>query len=153
LLGADRVDEAMAIASRLDYRQFIPWMVPAPDLTEALTVLSARLPLAIATNRGFSMPQILEHFALEGFFRVVVTSRDVARPKPHPDMLVEAAKQMNLGIDELLFIGDSELDRLAATAIGMPFAAYRQPLPVPLTLESHMQLVEILQTGGLVATV
>lgn len=150
LLGEKRVDEAMAIASRLDYRQFIPWMIPAPDLTEALKVLSGHLPLAIATNRGFSMPQILEHFALQDFFQEVVTSRDVARPKPHPDMLVEAAKRLNLGVDELLFIGDSELDRKAAASIGMLFAAYRQPLQANLVLESHLQLVEMLQAGGAV---
>jgi HAD superfamily hydrolase (TIGR01509 family) len=118
-------------------------MEPEAGLVEALSVLSQARPLAIATNRGFSMPQILEHFSLSGFFSVVVTSRDVARPKPHPDMLFEAARQLELPVDRLLFIGDSELDFAAASAAGMPFAAYRQALDADCRLESHLQLVDL----------
>jgi len=144
LLGRERVAQAMTIAADLDYRQFIPWMLPEPGLREALASLACRRPLAIATNRGFSMPQILAHFGLSEFFTVVVTSRDVPRPKPHPDMLFEAARRLELPVERLLFIGDSELDLAAASAAGMPFAAYRQPLPARWTLDSHQQLAAML---------
>jgi phosphoglycolate phosphatase len=143
LLGESRVDEAMAIAAQLDYRQFIPSMDPEPGMIEALQVLSMRYPLAVATNRGFSMPQILEHFELNHYFRTVVTCRDVARPKPFPDMLLEVAKRLDMSTQQLLFIGDSELDQAAARAAGTAFANYRGTLAADLNIEHHQQLVEL----------
>ncbi|MDH3998012.1 MAG: HAD family hydrolase [Desulfuromonadales bacterium] len=145
LLGEQRLDEALTLAAKLDYRQFIPYMNPAPGLTQALSALSARFPLAIATNRGYSMPQILQHFELEDFFSTVVTSKDVARPKPHPDMLLEAAKRLDLPVESLLFIGDSELDQAAAKQAGMRFAVYRGRMEADLVLDHHQELVEMLK--------
>jgi HAD superfamily hydrolase (TIGR01509 family) len=118
-------------------------MQPEPGLTTALAGLSRRLPLAVATNRGSSMHEILDHFDLAGYFQTVVTSRDVPRPKPYPDMLLESARQLALAPDRLLFVGDSELDRAAAAAAGIRFAAYRNNLTADLHLTSHQQLLAL----------
>lgn len=144
LLGEARQPEALEIAARLDYRQFIPYMSPEPGIPEVLRLLGRHFPLAVATNRGSSMPQILSHFDLEELFRTVVTSRDVSRPKPFPDMLYEAARRLNLGPDVLLFVGDSELDQAAAAAANMRFVNYRGTLGAELNIDHHEQLLEIL---------
>ncbi len=148
LLGEARAPEALSLAAELDYRQFIPFMEPEPGMQEALARLSAEYPLAIATNRGYSMPSILEHFNLSDYFKAVVTTRDVKRPKPAPDMLHEAASRLQYKVQELLFVGDSELDQAAAKAAGMPFAVYRGDLPADYRLEHHGQLVELMVTRG-----
>ncbi|TLM68401.1 MAG: HAD family hydrolase [Deltaproteobacteria bacterium] len=147
LLGEERVAAALAVAQDLDYRRFIPAMRPEPEITEVLAALSERFPLAIATNRGGSMREILDHFDMAGYFRAVVTSRDVARPKPHPDMLFEAARRLALAPSRTLFIGDSELDRRAAASAGIPFAAYRNDLPADVRLDSHRQLLGLFGGG------
>jgi phosphoglycolate phosphatase len=147
LLGPARVAQALACAAVLDYRQFIPFMTPEPGMVETLAALSAQLPLAVATNRGTSMPEILRHFGLSEYFRTVVTSRDVARPKPHPDMLELAAHRLGLRADELLFVGDSELDSTAAARAGIRFAAYKGDLPGELKIESHQELVALFDTN------
>jgi HAD superfamily hydrolase (TIGR01509 family) len=144
LLGEERVAAALQAACTLDYRQFIPVMQPEPGMAEALAELSSHFPLAVATNRGGSMHEILEHFGLLNYFRAVVTSRDVPRPKPYPDMLIEAARRLTLDPRRLLFIGDSELDRAAATAAGIRFAAYRNNLSAELQLDSYRQLLDLL---------
>ena len=142
LLGEERRATALEVASQLDFRRFIPEMTPEPGLVEALSELAARYPLAVATNRGGSMREILTHFALDDYFRAVVTSRDVPRPKPYPDMLLEAARQLRLAPANLLFVGDSELDQAAAVAAGMRFAAYRRDLEAEVQVDSHRQLLE-----------
>lgn len=144
LLGAERTAEALSLAAELDYRQFIPFMEPEPGMQEALASLARCYPLAVATNRGFSMLSILEHFGLNGFFQTVVTSRDVANPKPAPDMLHEAAKRLQCAPRQLLFIGDSELDQCAARAAGMFFAVYRGELEADVRIGHHAELVELL---------
>jgi len=143
LLGEKRAPKALSIAAELDYRQFIPYMEPEPGMREALAALAGSYPLAVATNRGYSMPAILEHFDLSSYFSTVVTSRDVKHPKPAPDMLYEAAKRMRLAPRELLFVGDSELDQAAAKSAGMPFAVYRGDLQADLRLEHHGVLVSL----------
>lgn len=144
LLGQDRAQVALELAADLDYRQFIPYMKPEPGMEDALKSLSGAFPLAVATNRGYSMPEILQHFGLSQYFMSVVTSRDVARPKPAPDMLHEAARRLDCREDELLFVGDSELDQEAANAAGMFFANYRGGLPADLRVDHHQELVDFL---------
>jgi HAD superfamily hydrolase (TIGR01509 family) len=143
LLGEERSFAAMEMARDLDYRRFIPEMRPEPEMATTVAALAQRFPLAVATNRGGSMHEILEHFGLAGYFRAVVTSRDVPRPKPYPDMLFEAARQLALAPAQLLFIGDSELDQVAAAAAGIRFAAYRSALAADLQLASHRQLLDL----------
>lgn len=148
LLGEERMTAALEAARSLDYRRFIPAMQPEPGLGRALAGLSSRFPLAIATNRGDSMHEILKHFELADFFQTVVTSRDVPRPKPHPDMLIEAARRLALEPARILFVGDSELDRSAAASAGIRFAAYRNNLSADLQLDSHQQLLDLFATGA-----
>ncbi len=148
LLGEGRTAKALAIAAELDYRQFIPYMTPEPGMKEALSKLSELYPLAVATNRGYSMPSILEHFGLSHLFQTVVTSRDVEHPKPEPDMLYEAAKRLQCATHELLFVGDSELDQAAAKMAEMPFAIYRGDLLADVRLENHDELVMLFAKQG-----
>ena len=141
LLGEERTPEALSLAAEIDYRQFIPYMKPEPGIKEDLYQLAGSYPLAVATNRGYSMPSILEHFGLSGYFQTVVTSRDVEHPKPAPDMLHEAARRLQYATHELLFVGDSELDQVAALSAGMPFAIYRGDLQADVRLKHHRELV------------
>lgn len=147
LLGAERAEAALAYACTLDPRQFFEYMTPEPDLLWTLQMLSERFPLGVATNRGASMPEILSHFGLSGYFRTVVTSRDVPRPKPHPDMLFLAAFQLGADPREIVFVGDSELDRQAARAAGSPFVAYRWEGEGGIRIEGHRDLVSLLFGG------
>lgn len=145
LLGEERVEQALHHAAEVDYRQFLKYMHPEPEMKETLRTLSARYPLAVATNRGNSMPEILRHFELADYFKVVVTSRDVPRPKPAPDMLHLAAQRLGLHPGRLLFVGDSILDRRAAGEAGVLFVAYRNSLGGDFSIERHSQLLDIVE--------
>jgi hydrogenase expression/formation protein HypE len=50
-------------------------------------------------------------------FAAVVT-REVSLPKPHPDGVLEAARQMGLNASELLVVGDFRFDVMAGKAAG-----------------------------------
>lgn len=141
LLGPDRVSAALEFAATVDYRQFIPYMEPEPGMVDTLATLARRLPLAVATNRGTSMTEVLRHFELYDYFSTVVTSHDVPRPKPHPDMLFLAAERLRQKPEDLLFIGDSELDRDAAAAAGVPFASYKGKVGADIEVRHHAEVV------------
>lgn len=147
LLGEAAVPAGMAVAGTLGYAEFIPWLRLEPGVAETLRELSSRMPLAVATNRGTSIEPILEHFGLRSYFSVVVGLRDVARPKPWPDMLELVSQRLGVAPSRMLFVGDSDLDCRAARAAGMAFAAYRAPHLDGRALESHGELLELLVSG------
>ncbi len=151
LMDATQVEEALAFAATIDYREFIPLMTEAAGLKSALTRLAAEFPLAVATNRGNSMQEILRHFGLDHHFSAVVTSRDVPAPKPAPDMLVLAAQHLEVPIEHCLFVGDSDLDRRAAAAVSMPFVGYGRSVESERRVDSHGDLVELILGQGVSA--
>ena len=144
LLRPEDFPAALKFAADLDYRQFIPYMQPEENLGDLLEQLHGRYPLAIATNRGRSIVPILEHFRFRDFFDVIVTSQDVARPKPAPDMLLLAAEKLNKQPFRCLFVGDSELDRTAAVEANVRFAGYGSMVSGTPALTNHLQLLNVL---------
>jgi HAD superfamily hydrolase (TIGR01509 family) len=140
LMRQEDVAAALAYAAQLDYREFIPLLQPEPHVRTVLDLLAPHYPLAIATNRGSSVIPLLQHFDLRQFFSVIVTSHDVKRPKPAPDMLLLAARQLNRRPGDCLFIGDSELDRSAAEAGSFPFAGYGAAFDRGTVLRHHLEL-------------
>jgi HAD superfamily hydrolase (TIGR01549 family) len=142
LLGADRVEDALYVARTVDYRQFIPLMVPEDGMINTIDELSRSLPLAIATNRGRSMNDVLEHFSIASYFQEVVTSTDVSQPKPAPDMLHLAAELLCEKEHSLIFIGDSILDYRAATGAGMSFLSFQWDIDGVQRIDSFKELLE-----------
>jgi HAD superfamily hydrolase (TIGR01549 family) len=123
----DLLPEAEAYRIRTGYLPFIRHMRMEPHLRTLLTRLRGRWKTAVATNRTDTMQRVLEEHSLEGFFDLVVSASDVAKPKPHPEQLLTIIDHFGIQPDELCFIGDSDLDQQAADAAGVPFIAFRNP--------------------------
>ena len=88
---------------------------------------------------------MLAEFDLEGYFDLVVTSSDVRQPKPHPDVLLKILDYFGHAPHQVVYIGDSQVDELAARAAKMPLVAYRnRELAAEYHIESLGELEEIL---------
>ncbi len=109
----------------LAYGKFISHMVIEPGLKDFLDALKAGAFLrAVATNRTNTMAEVLKTFDLEHRFESVVTAADVENPKPAPDQLIKIMDQFKLAPREILFIGDSSFDQMAAAGAGTVFVAF-----------------------------
>ena len=116
--------EARTLARELDYTPFLHLMQPVPELAETLRWIRERSRFtALATNRGSTVPQLLEHFGLDVHFDLVVGTHHVARPKPAPDMLLHCLEHFALDPADAVYVGDSPTDREAAHAAGIDFIA------------------------------
>lgn len=111
----------------MDYRQYLRYLTMEPHLISLLENLRPKFKTAIATNRTDTMSRLLAEFNLDGHFDLVVTASNVARPKPHPDVLLKILDYFDLPPRQVLYIGDSRLDELAARAAAIPLVAYRNP--------------------------
>jgi phosphoglycolate phosphatase len=123
--GTPYLEQALAYRLQMDYRPFIRDMVPEPGLKELLTMLKPRFGLAVATNRSNTIEKVLELNGLTGYFDIVVSSLDVARPKPHPESLLKILDFFSIRPDQALYVGDSPVDSETAKAASVPFVAYK----------------------------
>ncbi len=144
-----RAREAERIAYRIDYRPFLEYMDPAPGLHDVLRRLKASYRVALATNRGKSIPPLLERFGLEDMFDVISTILEVPRPKPAPDMLLYCLERTGIAPEQAVYVGDMENDRIAAEAAGIPFILMGNSVPHPLRIHSLEELPEFLKRHGL----
>jgi len=123
LFGDDRelVERVRRVAQGIDYGPFFECMQPAPGLFETLAHLKATYRLGMATNRGTTVPQVVERFGLGAYLDIAVGVLDVARPKPFPDMLDKCLAHFGLEPAEAIYVGDAPSDRQAAAAAGLFF--------------------------------
>jgi phosphoglycolate phosphatase len=143
-----RLVAATRIAAAMDYGPFFRFMVPFAGLHAFLAELRASYRVAMATNRGRTIPDLLRHFALEQAFDAVVGIHDAARPKPHPDMLIECAVRLGIVPAAGVYVGDAEGDRLAASAAGMPFIAVGEHWEHPVRIRTLEELPAALRVIG-----
>lgn len=138
-------EAAQEYQKALDNRPFLPLLRTEPYLSATLTRLRRRYRLALATNRGRSLPLVLESLHLGQYFDVVVGSLDVVHPKPHPECLQRILAHFQAEPRQACYIGDHDLDRQTARNAGMAFGAYRNPhLAADFHLESHLELLALL---------
>jgi len=78
--------------------------------------------LAISTNayRGSTL-ESLGYLKIVNLFSSIACYDDVGQGKPAPDMLEKNLNDLNLNVEDAIFIGDSERDLLAAKALNMHY--------------------------------
>lgn len=93
-----------------------------PGVQEGLDALKgAGFPLACVTNKSerFTLP-LLEQMKLAHYFQVVVCGDTLPKKKPDPMPLTHACKELGIAPRDMLMIGDSLNDTIAARAAGCP---------------------------------
>lgn len=144
----EALERANAYRKKIGYLSFIKFMRVEPYLKPLLEFLHAHYKTAIATNRTDTMPRVLKDHGLEGQFDQVVTALDVAHPKPDPEMLLKILEFFNIGANQMLYVGDSQLDALAAKGAGVHFVAYDNPaLPADYHIATLKDLEVLLRNG------
>lgn len=113
--------------TEVDYAPYLKYMIMEPDLLDFLRLIKPRYHTAISTNRTTTMPLLLESHQLTPWFDQVVTAMDTKRPKPAPDALHMILDNFGLKVEEAIYVGDSEVDRQHAGAIGMDLVAFKNP--------------------------
>ena len=73
----------------------------------------------ISNNQGEVVRLIVDHLGLAAHFALAWGEDDVARPKPAPDGIRQAADTLGIPLARVLFVGDSENDSEAAQAAGV----------------------------------
>ena len=106
-----------------------PWIEGA---REAVERLSRRWPLGLASSSNREIIDLfLELSGLADRFAVTVSSEEVARGKPAPDVYLEAARRLGVAPAACTAVEDSENGIRAAKAAGMRVDRPAQPRIAP----------------------
>src|SRR4051812_34260375 len=102
------------------YLEAMTTMQAIEEVAEFARQVMTHAKVAIAS--GGTLPVVqrtLRAIGFKDFFPVIVTSEQVERGKPFPDIFLEAARRMQVKATECLVIEDSEAGIEAAEAAGM----------------------------------
>jgi phosphoglycolate phosphatase len=125
--NSPHLKDALKYRWEMPIDQFIKDMVMEDGLIDLLTFLKPVYHIAMATNRSNSIPEVLSYFKLQNFFDLVVSSLDVANPKPDPECIIKIIEFFRVTKEDVVYIGDSKLDELTAINAGVKFIAYKNP--------------------------
>jgi HAD superfamily hydrolase (TIGR01509 family) len=115
------------VVQRLEerYRRELPLIDGA---REAVERLAARWPLGLASSSNREVIDlVLELSGLARFFRVTVSSEEVPRGKPAPDVYLEAARGLGVPPERCAAVEDSRNGIRAAKAADMKVIAIPNP--------------------------
>jgi HAD superfamily hydrolase (TIGR01509 family) len=125
VIGLRKAPEEISaeVVRRLErrYRERLPLL---PGAVAAVERLAARWPLGLASSSNRPLIDlVLEVSGLGRFFAATVSSEEVPRGKPAPDVFLEAARRLGVPAARVAVVEDSENGILAGRAAGMRVVA------------------------------
>ena len=124
-LEPDRINREVVSRMEASYRQKLPLL---PGAVEAVRLLAGRWPLGLASSSNREIIDLaLELAGLTAAFTATVSSEEVARGKPAPDVYLEAARRLSANPQECVAVEDSSNGLRAAAASGMIVIAVPNP--------------------------
>jgi HAD superfamily hydrolase (TIGR01509 family) len=107
------------------YRHDLPLVEGA---VEAVQRLAAHWPLGLASSSNRELIDlVLELTELARYFRATVSSEEVGRGKPEPDVYLEAARRLEVSPERCAAVEDSDAGIRSAKAAGMRVLAIPNP--------------------------
>jgi HAD superfamily hydrolase (TIGR01509 family) len=117
----EQINEAVVARLQERYREHLPLL---EDAVEAVERLAERWPLGLASSSNREVIDlVLELGGLTRFFRATVSSEEVARGKPAPDVYIEVARRLGVEPSRCAAIEDSHNGIRSAKAAAMRVVA------------------------------
>ncbi len=112
--------QALSVEKEENFLKLIDQVPPVARVVELARSEKGRRKLAVASG-GFRwvIDQQLAHIGLGDWFDAIVTAEDTELHKPHPDVFLEAARQLGVRPENCLVFEDAELGLEAARRAGM----------------------------------
>ena len=121
----DEISDAVVGGLEAYYRRRVPLL---PHAVETVRALAERWPLAVASSANRPLIDlVLELAGMVGLFRVTVSSEEVPRGKPAPDVYIEAARRLEVAREGCVAVEDSTNGIRSACAAGMWVIAVPRP--------------------------
>jgi HAD superfamily hydrolase (TIGR01509 family) len=123
------INDAVVALMLESYRDRLPLI---PGAVDAVRRIGARWPLGLASSSNRPLIDVvLAETGLAPLFRATVSSEEVARGKPAPDVYLEAARRLGVEAERCAAVEDSHGGIRSAKAAGMRVIAIPNPTYPP----------------------
>jgi HAD superfamily hydrolase (TIGR01509 family) len=130
-MDVDAISREVVRRMEESYARELPLL---PGAEAAVRALAERWPLGLASSSNREIiDRFLELSGLGDAFAVTVSSEEVARGKPAPDVYLETARRLGAEPSRCVAVEDSSNGLRAAAAAGMPVIAVPNPHYPPET--------------------
>ncbi len=111
---------AVSVEKEHAFLPFLPTVVGIPEVIAIAREHHGKLPMAVASGgKQRVVEQVLQHLGIRHWFAAVVTSEDVTRQKPAPDIFLEAARRLGVAAQFCRGYEDTDLGMTSIRAAGM----------------------------------
>ena len=120
---------AVAHEKESEYLPLLHQVEPVNAVVAVAREHYGKIPMAVASGGTRKIiTQVLEHLGIVKLFEAIVTSEDVTRQKPAPDIFLEAARRIGVPPQLCRAYEDTELGLQAIRAAGMEAVDVRELL-------------------------
>lgn len=116
------------------YAHRIPLKEGAYAFLELLKEKGIKLGVATSNSKDLAMLSLKNH-KIDSFFETIRTSCEVDRGKPHPDVYLQAAEDLEVKPEECLAFEDTYAGALAAKRAGMRVVGVEDAISLPYKAE------------------
>lgn len=130
-VGLPPPEVASVVIERMDasYASHLPLM---PGAVEAVRRMAERWPLGLASSSPTALIEtVLDTAELRPYFQVTISTEQVERGKPSPEVYLAVADQLGASPDQCVAVEDSSNGLRAADAAGIRTIAIPHPLYPP----------------------
>jgi len=128
-MDVDAINRDVVRRMEEGYRRELPLL---PGAAGAVRALAAHWPLGLASSSNRELIDlVLELAGFADAFRVTVSSEEVSRGKPAPDVYLETARRLEVAPETCVAIEDSSNGLRSAAAAGMAVIAVPNPHYAP----------------------
>ena len=106
----------------------------------------------ISTKFRYRIKELLDQHFPEDFLDIIIGGEDVQTPKPSPEGLLLAIRQLHATKAETLYIGDSTVDAETAQKAGVDFAGITHGMTTAEELKKYPHKKNNEQPGRIVRT-
>ncbi len=130
--GLNYDHHAVSVEKEHAFLPFVPTVRGIPEVVAIARQHHDKLPMAVASGgKQRVVEQVLQHLGIRHWFAAVVTSEDVTRQKPEPDIFLEAARRLGVEPQLCRAYEDTDLGMDAIRAAGMEAVDVRTLVTLP----------------------
>ncbi len=114
----DNISRKKEVSYQQAFRPYLQLIAGLPEFLEKADEKGIRMAIGSAAI-PFNIDFVLDNLGIRHYFPVIVSARDVAISKPHPETFLKAAEKLNLPADACVVFEDAPKGVEAALNAGM----------------------------------
>ena len=126
----------------ITYGNHLDYIKIYPDTKSTLRQLASYKKAIITNTPTDCARQILRKFEIEQYFKEIITSDDVVKAKPDPEIVFKACERLGVDSKTVILVGDTESDVKAGRAAGCTVVGLN--IDADITIQRLFDLADLL---------